>query len=140
MSFVVDNSVAMAWCFDDEATQTTDGLLLRVMDGGAHAPLLWPVEALNVLLTAQRRGRITREAHRNCADFLHTLPIALDTKTVAQAWAVANLLAERYSLTLYDAVYLELAQRLELPLATLDADLRSAAKALDVSLLGAADD
>ncbi len=138
MSFVVDNSVALTWCFDDEATQITDDLLLRLMDEGAYAPLLWPMEALNVLLMAQRRGRITQEARRNCLAFLHALPITLDARTVSQAWAVANLLAERYTLTIYDAVYLELAQRLDLPLATLDADLRKAAKALAVPLLGVA--
>jgi predicted nucleic acid-binding protein len=130
----------LTWCFGDEATQATDDLLLRLMDEGAYAPSLLPMEMLNVLLMAQRRGRITQETRRNCLAFLHALPIMLDARTVSQAWAVSNLLAERYTLTIYDAVYLELAQRLDLPLATLDADLRKAAKALGVSLLGAAED
>ncbi|MDR1921736.1 MAG: type II toxin-antitoxin system VapC family toxin, partial [Candidatus Adiutrix sp.] len=64
----------------------------------------------------------------------------VDTETAEQAWTITNLLAERHGLTLYDAAYLELAQRLNLPLATLDADLRTAAKALGLPLLGSLTD
>jgi predicted nucleic acid-binding protein len=94
------------------------------------------LEVLNVLLMAQRRGRMTRAARRDRIEFLRKLPITLDAETAAQAWDAANGLAERHRLTLYDAAYLELAQRLELPLATLDADLRAAARAVGVALLG----
>jgi predicted nucleic acid-binding protein len=89
---------------------------------------------------AQRRGRITLKARQDRVTLLQALPIILDTETAAQAWTITNLLAERHGLTLYDAAYLELAQRLNLPLATLDADLRTAAKALDVPLLGSPSD
>ncbi|MDR2001180.1 MAG: type II toxin-antitoxin system VapC family toxin [Zoogloeaceae bacterium] len=136
MTFVVDSSVALTWCFEDEATPTADALLAQLTDGGAFAPSLWPLEVLNVLMTAQRRGRMTPEARRDRIAFLRGLPITLDTETAAQTWTASNRLAERYGLTLYDAAYLELAQRLDLPLATLDADLRTAASALGVPLLG----
>jgi predicted nucleic acid-binding protein len=66
------------------------------------------------------------------------LPITLDSETAAQAWTVMTHLAERYRLTVYDAAYLELAQRLSLPLATLDKELRAAGSALGVPLLGLA--
>lgn len=138
MSFVVDSSVALTWCFEDEATQATDALLFRLTRDGAHAPSLWPLEVLNVLAMAQRRGRIAPEARQERLALLHSLPITLDAGTAEQAWTMTNLLADRHALTLYDAAYLELAQRLDLPLATLDADLRRAAKALDVPLLGMA--
>jgi len=139
VTFVVDSSVALTWCFEDEATPTADALLVRLTKDGAHAPSLWPMEVLNALLMAQRRGRITPEARQDRIAFLHALPITLDTETAAQAWTTTNRLAERYDLTLYDAAYLELAQRLGLPLATLDTDLRKAANAVGVPLLGAPD-
>jgi predicted nucleic acid-binding protein len=83
---------------------------------------------------------MTADARQNRVGFLRGLPITIDTETTAQAWTATNRLAERYRLTLYDATYLELAQRLDLPLATLDAELRAAASALGVPLLGVAED
>ncbi len=136
MSFVVDSSIALTWCFADEATETGDALLDRLTHDGAHAPALWVLEVLNVLLIAQRRGHISPEERRERIALLGSLPIAIDTEIAGQAWAITNMLADRHGLTMYDAAYLELAQRLELPLATLDASLRAAADALDVPLLG----
>jgi len=136
MSFVVDSSVALTWCFEDEATQAADALLMKLTHDGAHAPSLWPLEVFNVLVAAQRRGRITSQERQDRIALLHALPITLDTETAAQAWTITNLLAERHNLTLYDAAYLELAQRLDLPLATLDADLRTAANSLGMPVLG----
>ncbi|MDR2154024.1 MAG: type II toxin-antitoxin system VapC family toxin [Burkholderiaceae bacterium] len=136
MSFVLDSSVALTWCFEDEATPVADALLIRLAEGGAHAPSLWPLEVLNALTMAERRGRITSQTRYQRIAFLQTLPVALDGQTAEQAWITASRLAELHRLTLYDAAYLELAQRLELPLATLDVDLRAAASALGVPLLG----
>ena len=70
------------------------------------------------------------------AGFLHDLPVNLDQETAEQAWTATMRLSERHRLALYDAAYLELAQRLELPLATLDQELRGAANALGISLPG----
>ena len=140
MSFVVDSSIALTWCFEDEATQAADALLLRLANDGAYAPSLWPLEVLNVLVMAQRRGRLSSAARQERIALLNALPVILDTETGEQAWTITNLLAEQHGLTLYDAAYLELAQRHSLPLATLDADLRAAAKALGVELLGSQTD
>ena len=136
MSFVVDNSVALAWCFEDEQTQPIMDLLDRVAVTGAVAPSLWPLEALNGLLMAERRKRLDSERRQRLAGFLRGLPVTLDTETADQAWTVTARLAERHRLTLYDAAYLELAQRRKLPLATLDEDLIRAGKALGMTLLG----
>ena len=136
MSFILDSSVALTWCFEDEATPAADALLARLTENGAHAPLLWPLEVLNALAMAERRGRITAPARRERIGFLQSLPVALDEQTAPQAWTATDRLAGQYRLTLYDAAYLELAQRLELPLATLDADLRAAAADLGLPLLG----
>jgi len=136
VSFVVDNSVALAWCFEDEQTQPIMDLLDRVAVTGAVAPSLWPLEALNGLLMAERRKRLDSERRQRLAGFLRGLPVTLDTETADQAWTVTARLAERHRLTLYDAAYLELAQRRKLPLATLDEDLIRAGKALGMTLLG----
>ena len=136
MSFVLDNSVALTWCFEDERTPATTALLERVGEAGALAPVLWPLEALNGLLVAERRGRLDASRRQRLAGFLHALPISLDDETASQAWTTTAGLAERFALSTYDAAYLELAQRHRLPLATLDRDLRAAATALGLTVLG----
>ena len=136
MSFVLDNSLAIAWCFTDEVTTATEDLLERVAQTGAVAPWLWPLEAANTLLMAERRGRITAAERLAFAKLLHTLPITLDEDGVSQIWTATTQLAERFQLTIYHSVYLELAERRGLPLATLDNDLRGAAEGLGVPLLG----
>ncbi len=135
MSFVLDSSVALSWCFEDEHTPARLALLERVTQAGALAPQLWPLEVLNGLLMAERRNRLDARRRRRLAGFLQQLPISLDAQTATQAWAASASLAERFRLTVYDAAYLELAQRSELALATLDQDLHVAARALRVSVL-----
>lgn len=136
MSFVVDTSVALSWCFRDEQTPAVMALLDRVSDSGGMAPLLWPLEALNGLSMAQRRGRIDAGQRDKLAGFLRDLPIRLDTETAAQAWTATTRLADRFRLTLYDAAYLELADRHGVALASLDRKLREAAASLGVETLG----
>ena len=135
MSFVLDSSIALSWCFEDERTPATRALLVRVGVAGACAPALWPLEVLNALAMAERRSRIDAERRQRLAGFLRDLPVTIDEETASQAWAVTSQLAARFRLTVYDAAYLELAQRRGLPLATLDQELRAAAAALGVTLL-----
>ena len=139
MTFVVDSSVALSWCFDDERTPETRALLERIGETGASAPQHWPAEVLNGLMMAERRQRIGPDQRRRLADFLRDLPIVLDAETVDQVWSAAQTLAERFRLTVHDAIYLEQARRRQLPLATLDRALRAAASSLGVSVLGLAD-
>lgn len=136
MSLVLDSSVALTWCFEDEHTLATLALLDQITETGAIAPALWPLEVLNALTMAERRGRLDGTQRHQLAGFLRDLPVSLDQETADQAWTITMRLAERYQLTLYDAAYLELAQRLELPLATLDQELRAAGNALGITLLG----
>jgi predicted nucleic acid-binding protein len=136
VSFVVDNSVALAWCFEDEHTRQVMDLLDRVAETGAFAPSLWPLEALNGLLMAERRRRIHAARRERLAGFLRALPVTLDIETVDHAWTTTVRLAERHRLSVYDAACLELAQRRKLPLATLDVDLIRAAKVLGTPVLG----
>jgi len=136
MSFVVDSSVALAWCFIDEQTQPVMDLLDRVTETGAFAPSLWPLEALNGLLMAERRRRVDSGHRLRLAEFLRTLPVTLDSETTDHAWTTTAQLAEHHRLSAYDASYLELALRRKLPLATLDRELIKAAKALGTTVLG----
>jgi predicted nucleic acid-binding protein len=136
VSFVVDNSVALTWCFEDERTPATAALLDQVGELGALAPMLRPLDALNGLLVAERRGRLDAPRRRRLFGFLRALPIILDAETAPQTWTGTTRLAERFGLSAYDAAYLELAQRRQLPLASLDRDLRSAAAAIGVAVLG----
>jgi predicted nucleic acid-binding protein len=139
MTFVVDSSVALSWCFDDERTPETRSLLERIGETGASAPQLWPAEVLNGLMMAERRQRIGADQRRRLVQFLRDLPIVLDAETVDQVWSATQTLAERFRLTAYDAIYLEQAHRRRLPLATLDRALRAAAGTLGVSVLGLGD-
>ena len=138
MSFVLDNSVALAWCFEDEQTPAVMALLDRVTETGAIAPLLWPLEALNGLLVAERRRRLNAATRAALTAFLRELPIMLDLDTAERAWGEAAQLAECFRLSVYDATYLELALRRRLPLASLDQGLREAAGAMGVDVLGVA--
>ena len=136
MSVVIDASLTMTWYFDDEITPATEAVLDHVSETGAVVPSLWRLEVANAFQSALRRKRISPEYRDDSLVELAELPITLDADTDAYAWTTTLRLAERFGLTIYDAVYLELAQRRSLPLATLDKELREAATALDVTLLG----
>jgi predicted nucleic acid-binding protein len=137
MSLLLDNSIALAWCFESEQTAEVMALLDRVSEHGAVAPQLWPIEALNGLLVAERRQRIDRATARKFGAFLQSLPIVIDDQTADRVWTVTAELASHHGLTAYDAAYLELARRLALPLATKDRALRAAAKDAAMPLLPA---
>ena len=106
---------------------------------GAWVPALWRLEVANVLEIGVRRGAVHDSAFRDAtlAD-LALLPIRLDSETDQHAWGATARLATRHGLTLYDAAYLELARRKDTPIATLDRELRAAAAAEGVPLLGVA--
>jgi predicted nucleic acid-binding protein len=125
---VIDASLALTWCFDDQATPETDRLLDRVRDDGAAAPALWRLELANVLLQAEKRGRISAEDVEQRLRLIAQLPISIDSETNSRAWRDTIDLARSEGLTSYDAAYLELALRRRAPLMTLDRDLAIAAR------------
>jgi predicted nucleic acid-binding protein len=138
LSIVVDSSVALTWCFEDEQTPASLALLEMVVEAGAVAPTLWPLEVLNALIMAERRKRVDASQRQRLSGFLRDLPIVLDDETATQAWSATIQLAERHRLSVYDAAYLELAQRRDLPLASLDQELRAAAEVAGVVLVALA--
>ncbi|WP_204569846.1 type II toxin-antitoxin system VapC family toxin [Arsenicitalea aurantiaca] len=132
---VADASIAVAWQFEDEATAEIDAVLRDVAIGGAIVPALWHLEVANSLLSACRRKRMSLAARSLALDELMRLPVTIDLETDKHAWSATLDLADRHGLTVYDAAYLELAQRRRLPLATLDRQLRAAAEAAGVPTL-----
>ncbi|HEY6456287.1 MAG TPA: type II toxin-antitoxin system VapC family toxin [Steroidobacteraceae bacterium] len=136
MSVVLDSSVTLAWLFSDELTEPVRQVFERVTASRAWVPSLWRLEVANSLHMAARRKRIDAGLRDASLADLALLNIGTDPDTDAFAWSTTLQLAEAHALTVYDAAYLELAQRMALPLATLDEELRNAARALGVALLG----
>ncbi|MEO6811114.1 MAG: type II toxin-antitoxin system VapC family toxin, partial [Isosphaeraceae bacterium] len=132
--FVLDCSVTMAWCFDDEATAYTNSVRDQLTDGRAVVPSLWPLEVVNATLVGERRKRLDEARGQRFLTLLDALPIIVDDETVHRAFGEIAHLARAHQLSAYDAAYLELAMRLGLPLATLDSKLKAAAQAVGVSL------
>jgi predicted nucleic acid-binding protein len=136
VGFVIDASAALAWCFADEATESTNALLTRLRSNEqAVVPAHWPVEVANALIVAARRKRISPEDVHRLLEDLETLPIRIDPPSRSIVRAGVAPLAERFQFTAYDAAYLELAIREGLPLATGDQALRDASRAAGVVLV-----
>ncbi len=136
MTLVLDSSAALAWSFVDETTPAIDDVMGQVAAVGAVVPALWRLEVANVLQIAVRRRRITAHHRDSALTILGAMDIRTDPETDRYAWSTTLRLADRFGLTVYDASYLELAQRLSLPLASLDRALRVAAIGAGVDLLG----
>ena len=137
MSFLIlDSSATLAWIYGDEITEAIRRVFDAIADNGALVPALWRLEVANSLTMAVRRRRIDLDFRRAALADLALLDITTDQQTDSYAWTDTLNLADRFQLTVYDAAYLELAQRRVLPLATLDQDLRNAALAIGVEVLG----
>lgn len=134
MAFVLDCSVTMAWLFPDEATDATDRLRDSLVEDRAFVPPLWPVEVANVLLAATRRGRIRVDEWPQVCGHLDMLPIEIDPVSTSRVWSAVLDLADQRGLSAYDAMYLELATRMRMPLATLDRALAAAGRAAGVDV------
>ena len=127
MNLVLDASVALAWCFPDEATPAADSVLEQLLGGEAVVPTVWPREITNALITGVRRGRLTDEEARTAQKMFEALPIVVEPLTRREVFEETVRLARLHELSSYDAAYLELARRLDIPLATTDRALARAA-------------
>jgi predicted nucleic acid-binding protein len=133
--FVIDASVALAWCFDDEATESSRALLDRFENEQAAVPSLWHLELANALALGERNRRITPARTSEFIALIVGLPIVVDEQTPNRALCAVLELARSERLSAYDASYLELAMRRGIPLATKDDDLAKAARRAGVMLL-----
>lgn len=135
--FVVDNSIVMSWCFQDEANPYADAVLDSLSEAAALVPSIWPLEVINVLLVAERKKRITEANSVRFTELLSQLPIVVEYEKLERIMNDILALARVNKLSSYDASYLGLAMRKGLPLATLDKRLKQAAIAADVKILRA---
>jgi predicted nucleic acid-binding protein len=135
MSFVLDASIALSWCFADEANTHTWSLLERLEIETAYVPSLWALEMSNILILAERRKRISYAHVILSLELFSSLSIQVDEETSYRAFHETSQLAYKEKLTSYDASYLELALRLGIPLATKDKTLATVAKKLGVGLI-----
>lgn len=136
MSLVLDSSATIARLYIQETTPAVRAIFDEVAAGGAWVPALWRLEVANVLEMNLRRGHHDASFRDATLADLAMLPIQIDGETNDHAWSTTLQLAEKHTLTLYDAAYLELAKRRNLPLATLERQLGNAAIAEGIQVLG----
>jgi predicted nucleic acid-binding protein len=130
---VLDASLALSWLMPGEEAQLLPGDIFSEGDS-VWAPSLWPLEVCNTL--AMRSGKDATFLPAALLE-LQSWDVQIDPETAARAPGDILSLARQHRLTVYDAAYLELALRRGAALASLDADLRRAAKTLGVQTLPA---
>jgi predicted nucleic acid-binding protein len=128
VSFVLDASTALAWCFRDENDALASHALDRLESEEAWVPAIWSLEVANGLLTAERRKRISASESSTVMRLLLSLPIIADPTERGRDFDVVWRIARTHKLSSYDAAYIELAIRMNVPLITLDESLRAAGK------------
>lgn len=139
MALVIDASVALTFCFTDEASDYADEVLASLADQEAIAPPIWPLEATNGLVVAHRRGRLPADDFARASAMLRSLRVRVVSFGFDEVLASVFALAQTHSLTAYDASYLHLALREGAPLATLDERLRAAARSAGCRVFEPAD-
>ena len=136
---VVDCSVTMAWCFEDECDAYADAALGALASARSHVPSVWPLEVANVLLAGERRGRISAADSARFLQLLAELPFVVEHDDPRRIHGPVLEVGRRTGLSAYDASYLDVAMRLGAPLATRDRALRDAAALTGVELFQPAD-
>jgi len=135
MRFVLDASVTLAWLFDDEASDNVEAVRMLAEEHGVHVPMHWAVEVANAAIKGERRRRATAAQTSRFFDYLRMLDIVADRQDPAVVLDQLSSLAREYNISVYDAGYLALAERLQISLATGDSGLTAAARRAGVSLL-----
>jgi predicted nucleic acid-binding protein len=133
--FVLDCSVSISWIFPDEHSDYAEEVLRLLESQQAIVPSIWFLEMANVLLVGERRKRINQTQTTQALLLLNALDILVDNRTENQAFSATLALGREQGIAAYDSAYLELAMRLQIPLATLDERLAAAANRCQVVLL-----
>ena len=132
--FVVDASITLAWCFEDESNEAMESILDRLVAEGGAAPAHWAMEVANGLRFAANSGRVDLESVERARDIVRQLPVEIRPVETTTALSLIEP-ARRHDLTVYDAAYLGLAEALGLGLATLDERLAAACRTVGVPLV-----
>jgi predicted nucleic acid-binding protein len=134
-AFVADASVAVGWVHPAQATSQTTAMLDAIAEGTTlEVPAIWPLEVANALLVLARRRKLTESERQTGLGWLRGLPLRIDQDGASLAFSQLSELASAYHLSVYDAAYLELAQRRKLALGCTDGPLRKAAARAGVSV------
>lgn len=136
MAFVLDNSVIAAWLLGEDGEQA-EQIVRRLAEDEAHVPALWPVELANVLLVAERRGRITEAQAHRAVEVALALPICTVEVRHDRVLREVRGLAREFHVTAYDATYLHIALSASIPLATFDHALATAGRAAGLTVWSA---
>ncbi|MCL5102673.1 MAG: type II toxin-antitoxin system VapC family toxin [Armatimonadetes bacterium] len=134
--FVLDCSVAMSWCFEDEGDSYARFVQDEIGSRGVIVPSIWCMELINALVVGERRGRLAPAESAEFLSMIRKLPIEAEAVPPKQTLDDILSLARSHNLSAYDAAYLQLAMRSHLPIATLDVRLADAARQIGVPLLG----
>jgi predicted nucleic acid-binding protein len=134
--FVIDASVVIAWCLEDESSDAADAAIERLMAEGGIVPANWPIEVASALRSAERRGRLDEASIGRLRPRLGALPIEILPVEFPRALSVIDT-ARRHDLSVYDACYLDLADIRGVGLATVDARLAEACRVAGVPLIAA---
>ena len=134
---VIDAPVALAWCFPDEVSDYAETVLLALEKRAAMVPAIWASEITNALLVGERRNRLRRPEVLRFVELLKSMEIFQDVQPVTDTINHVFPLAQEYRLSAYDAAYLDVAVRRQIPLATLDSNLRKAALAAGIETFNA---
>ena len=134
MAVALDASMMLSWYFEDERG-STNHLLERVGTDRAVVPAHWLAEVTNGVLMGERRNRASPARVPLLAELLDIVGPEVDHEGATQTVERILPLARAHRLTIYDAIYLELAERRALPLATLDQDLAIAARSVGVEVM-----
>jgi predicted nucleic acid-binding protein len=134
--FVLDASTALSWCFRDEKSEQNSNAFDRIAFAErVFVTSFWWYEVMNAFLYAERRNRITAAITSEFLGELGSIQVVVDVPPSEMIIGVTQKFCRKHALTAYDAAYLELAMREQVPLATLDRDLRKAAQAENVETL-----
>lgn len=135
MTLVLDASVVIAWLLGE--TQQAEDCIRQSQREGALAPSFWPYEIANAIAMAARRKRIKPADRAGLLRLMSELDIEYEWPRSLAELSEIDAINRKHGLTAYDAAYLLLAQRRDAVLASLDGDLRAAAKKERVALLPA---
>jgi predicted nucleic acid-binding protein len=127
MSFVLDATVALSWAFRGEGGGYVEEVLDALGEAEATVSTIWPIQVSNGLATAERLERLEPAESTTFLSLLQSLPIRIDSLDARRVFDATHRLARTHGIPTSDATYLDVALRLGLPLATLDARLRDAA-------------
>lgn len=131
---VIDASTALAWCFPDETSDYADSVLVALEGKTILVPAVWSLEIANAVLVGERKKRLRQPEILRFTTLLESLSVLQDLQPVGDHVSNVLPLAREYSLSAYDAAYLELSIRHGAPLATLDDRLENAAKRAGVKI------